>query len=107
VTLQADAYLILEPVTAPYSTKRITGAKVVGVRQNKPALLEHGQRVIEVVIEIPDGFFDPPRIEVVAAAVPESDTPESVVAKMQGLVAVRAAFDEHLGDQEQGLTTNR
>jgi len=87
--MRTTAYLLIEP-TFNYSGDRITGAKVTGVRQRKPSTLDNEARALQVWIEIPDGFFDPPQafINVIEDSDDEApagvvyDTPESAGAKV-------------------------
>lgn len=96
--MKVKGYLIIEPVHPWRGASRIDGGKITGVRQSKPESLSRGQRALQVEIDIPESFFQPPRIALLASAIEEPDTPESIVAKMQGLVLVREAMAEHFGD---------
>lgn len=93
--MKVCGYLILEPEYGAWDREKVVGAKFTGIRQKKPQSLSRGQRAIHIDVEVPASFFDPPRIEFVAAQIEEPDTPESIVAKMQGLVAVREALAEY------------
>lgn len=104
--IRAKGYLIIEPTYAWRGATKPNGARLIAVRKSKPAHLENYQRAVELDIELSDSFFDPPQIAVLAGQIEEPDTPESIVAKMQGLVLVRE-LAATLGNEEQDPASDR
>lgn len=86
-SVTANAYLVLEPATSSYGVdhegnKILTGARIVAVKQKRPASLPKNAVAVKVTINIPSGAFLPLVVDAVV------DVPESLVVRTAEVTVV-------------------
>lgn len=67
-TVTATAYLVVSAIRRQWGDREVNGAKVMGVRQNKPTKLYEDEVAIKFNVQVPKSVFEPYESEVTAVA---------------------------------------